>query len=129
MTKRSSYSKITAVTILLVVIGPAGMAIAEQHATMGMGPIQRSIRVQDWTIELQRARAFGRRQPIHQMGPNQASRKVIWGLIGIAAGAFVGYHVGNLVDRNDPDHYGGIIFGIPIGAVAGGVTGVWVASR
>jgi hypothetical protein len=129
MTRGSSYSKITAVTIILAVIGPVGMAIAEQPATNGIGPIQRSIRVQDWTIELQRARALGQRQPIHQMGPNRASRKVIWGLIGVAAGAFVGYQVGNLLDHNDPDHYGGIIFGIPIGAVAGGVMGVWVVSR
>jgi hypothetical protein len=96
---------------------------------MATGPIQRSIQAQVWTTDLKRGVAFDQHPPLQQIGSNHATRKLIWGLIGVVAGAVVGYQVGNLVDHNDPDHLGGLVFGIPIGAVAGGAIGVWVASK
>jgi hypothetical protein len=129
MIQRCRYSQMTVVTILLVLIGSVARAADHGNGMMGMGPIQRSIRAQDWTTDLPRGLAVEQRPPLHQIGPNQASRKLIWGLIAVVAGAVVGYQVGNVVDHNDPDHLGGVVFGIPIGAVAGGVIGVWAASK
>jgi hypothetical protein len=129
MIHQSRYSQLTAVIILLVLFGPMLRAADQGNGPTGTEPIQRSIQAQNWTPDLPRSRAFEQRPALQQTWPTHPSRKLIWGLVGVVAGAAVGYRVGMLVFPKDPDRTGAIVFGAPIGAVAGGVIGVWAASK
>src|SRR6202040_1825340 len=98
------YAQVTAVTLLLVSIGPVARAADEVNGLTGMGPIQRSILAQDWTPGLPRRLAFEQGPGLQQMWPTHTSRKLVWGLVCAVAGAVIGYQVGKLVFPYDPDH-------------------------
>jgi len=73
-------------------------------------------------------------QPVHQVGQNQSrrERKAALGILFGIAGFFGGGLLGSALEPNchcdDPGLQGALI-GVPIGAVAGAVFGVWLGGR
>lgn len=130
MNKKAICTFMTAVTILVSLIGPSVVAAEPGKTTSGIGPIQRSIQTQKWTVDPHRSAVREQRPPMRLASPpHPTSRKMIFGVIGFVAGTVVGGVIGHgLYDRDSPDGMGAAL-GVCVGAVAGPILGVWAASR
>jgi len=114
----------------VMVMAFAGAAGADEHPP---APLNISSRViQQGIAQAQQGVLLAPRQfasPRQRVGSASTGRRVVWTVVGAAAGFFAGGYLGSAIENavapcgcDDPGLKGALI-GIPIGAVAGGVTG------
>jgi len=117
------------VLALLLASQPTVCAQGPTRATRAPGPIQTSVQSMRWLPSVEPA-ARGIQGPLAPAGfGTRMSRRQVAVLLGILGGAVGGFFVADSLCKaghhNECDLPGGI-FGVPIGAAAGGVAVAWV---
>jgi len=120
--------RMTTVFVMVMVTAPAAMAEERKASPLVISPqiIQQGI------ASVQQGIPIAPRQfatPQQRASSAHTGRRVLWTIVGAAGGFFGGGYLGAAIDEavspcecDDPGLKGALI-GIPIGAVAGGVTG------
>jgi hypothetical protein len=113
--------------VLLVLLTPT-LALAKEPAPS----LRRSIENVDFQglgLPVRPPRASAQRQTPVQ---GKTQRRIVYGIAGAVVGSLAGALIGGSLNRNcgcDDPGLTGVVIGLPIGAIAGAVMGVIVASR